>query len=198
MPLHQGPLDTEDQLAIIADARMGDLDSLKQIFSELIDPKLLPSCRDPDTLCTPLHMAAANGHADVARYLLSLLEPAAARDWVAAQNATGNTALHWAALNGRLEVVQLLCDDYEADPFVRNSFGHDAIYEAESGSRDDVEAYFLQKYDPAPAQDEPADDAAEGSAELKVAVTAGTEIEQVTRDATEALRAQAERLDLAD
>ncbi|AAS53228.1 AFL146Wp [Eremothecium gossypii ATCC 10895] len=198
MPLHQGPLDIEDQLAIIADARIGDLDSLKQIFSELIDPKLLPSCSDPDTLCTPLHMAAANGHADVARYLLSLLEPAAARDWAAAQNATGNSALHWAALNGHLEVVKLLCDDYAADPFVRNSFGHDAIYEAESCSRDDVEAYFLQKYDIAPTQDDSAGDAAEGPADLNVAVTAGTEIEQVTRDAAEALRAQAERLDLAN
>jgi uncharacterized protein len=46
------------------------------------------------------------------------------------QNQSGNTALHWAALNGHADVVLLLIQ-HGADPSILNAAGHDALFEAE-------------------------------------------------------------------
>ncbi|SCU91887.1 LADA_0F12772g1_1 [Lachancea dasiensis] len=192
MGLHTEPLDQEDQDAIILDARSGDLESLRDIFSNLVDPKLILTCKDADTKSTPLHMAAANGHVEVVEYLASLVSDVSERTkWVNATNETGNTALHWASLNGKLECVQLLCDKLGADPFLRNSFDHDAIFEAERGSHDAVETFYLQKYDV-----EPEAQGSDGPVEDTVQYSEGTEVEQVTKDATEALRLETQKLSL--
>lgn len=181
MPLHTEPLEQDDQDAIILDARSGDLEALKEIFSTLIHPRLLISCMDSETQCTPLHMAAANGHVAIVRYILGLVKdnnPEELHAFVNKQNETGNTALHWASLNGKLEVVELLCDEFEADPFIKNSFGHDSIYEAENHGKETLEEYFLKKYDISPGNQD--------DKEQKVGVKEGTEIEQVTKEAEEA------------
>lgn len=183
MSLYTEPLEQEDQDAIVFDSRSGDLESLQEIFSTLIHPRLLTSCVDCETQCTPLHMAAANGHLSVVKYLLELVKehnPGELPNFVNRQNKIGNTALHWASLNGKLEVVQLLCDDFGADPFVKNAFGHDSIFEAENNGKEELEDFFLKKYDISPATQDDGDQ--------KVAVKEGTEIEQVTRDAEEAQR----------
>ncbi|SCU99060.1 LAFA_0G21748g1_1 [Lachancea sp. 'fantastica'] len=194
MGLHSDPLDQEDQDAIILDARSGDLESLQDIFSTLVDPKLVVTCCDAETKSTPLHMAAANGHAEVIAYLAQLIEDTQERTkWVNTRNATGNTALHWASLNGKLECVKLLCDTLGADPFVRNDFDHDAIFEAERSAHEDVETYYLQKYDV-----EPESEPQEGSTADTVQYKEGTEIEQVTKDAAEALSAKTGELNLQD
>ncbi|SCU81015.1 LAME_0B05336g1_1 [Lachancea meyersii CBS 8951] len=195
MGLHSEPLDQEDQDAIILDARSGDLESLQDIFTNLVDPKLVLTCSDAETKCTPLHMAAANGHTAVIEYLASLVESSEERQkWVNARNATGNTALHWASLNGKLECVQLLCDKLGADPFVRNDFDHDAIFEAERNSHEDVETYYLQKYDVEP-ESEPQ---GEGSTSDTVQFKEGTEIEQITNEAAEVLSQKTQDLSLKD
>lgn len=49
-------------------------------------------------------MAAANGHLDIVRLLLSA---GASTD---VRNTDGSTPLHWAALNGQLAVVRALLD----------------------------------------------------------------------------------------
>lgn len=197
MTLHTEPLDQEDQDSIILDARAGDLESLKEIFTTLIHPKLLITCLESETKSTTLHMACANGHTDVVKYLLTLVKENATseelKDYVNKQNETGNTALHWASLNGKLDVVKLMCGEYEANPFIRNKFDQDAIFEAENNGKEEVEAYFLEKYDVEPEQDASSQD--KGTAP-EVQVKEGTEIEQVTKEATEALRKDTEQLSI--
>jgi uncharacterized protein len=61
------------------------------------------------------------------------------------QNSSGNTALHWAALNGHLDVVKLLVDVGGADPSVTNAAGHDAVFEAERNDRGPVVEWFLKE-----------------------------------------------------
>lgn len=58
------------------------------------------------------------------------------------QNASGNTPLHWAALNGHLPIVKLLIEA-GADPTVLNKAGKDAVYEAEANEKNEVAAWLL-------------------------------------------------------
>lgn len=199
MSLHKGPLDQEDQEAIVLDARAGDLESLKDIFTNLIDPSALVECKEELSKSSALHMAAANGHYDVIKYLLSIIPVNEVKAWVNQQNETGNTALHWAALNGKLEVVQLLCDEYDADPFIRNNFDHDAIYEAENSGKEEIETFFLKKYDVEPETPQHSSEDKEVSEPASidnVEFKAGTEIEQITKEAAEVLREKTEQLTL--
>jgi ankyrin repeat protein len=63
---------------------------------------------------------------------------------VNAQNKAGNTALHWAALNGHLESVKALLDN-GADPTITNHRGHDAVYEAELNDKTEVVEWVLKE-----------------------------------------------------
>ena len=116
------------------------------------------------------------------------------------QNGTGNTALHWASLNGKLDIVKLLCEEYDADPFIKNKFDHDAIFEAENNGQEEVETYYLKKYDVEPEANDDDDQDTSASQEPasvdNVEIKEGTEIEQVTKEATEALREQTEKLEI--
>lgn len=60
------------------------------------------------------------------------------------QNTSGNTPLHWAALNGRLEAVEVLVGA-GADVTTINSAGHDAVYEAEVNEKNDVAEWLLMQ-----------------------------------------------------
>ena len=59
-----------------------------------------------------------------------------------AKNKSGNTALHWAALNGHLEAVRVLLGA-GANPAVINNAGHDAVYEAEVNEHGKVAEWIL-------------------------------------------------------
>lgn len=62
------------------------------------------------------------------------------------QNRSGNTPLHWAALNGHLEAVKILIAT-GANSSVRNKAGHDVVYEAEINSKEDVVEWLLKEGD---------------------------------------------------
>lgn len=61
-----------------------------------------------------------------------------------AQNKAGNTALHWAALNGHLEAVKVLLEE-GSDPTITNQRGHDAVYEAELNDKREVVEWVLKE-----------------------------------------------------
>jgi ankyrin repeat protein len=61
-----------------------------------------------------------------------------------AQNKSGNTALHWAALNGHLQSVKKLLEN-GADPTITNQKGHDAVYEAELNDKKEVVEWVLKE-----------------------------------------------------
>lgn len=180
-------LSQEEMDAIIYDARDGDLDFLKEVFSEIVPGLVLPTIKDDITLSTPVHMAAANGHLEVVKYLLSLLPHDEAVALVNQANESGNTALHWAAFNGHLPVVQLLVEEYGADVFAKNSSNHDALFEAEKNGQAEVENWFLLKF--AIENDVRVEEDGENT---KITFTPGTESKELDREAAEAEKLRAD------
>lgn len=169
---------SQDQIDdILFAARSGDVQAVEQFFKDHGVESFI-TVKNEFSQSTPLHMAAANGHLEVVQLILKYTN--GAKDVVNAQNDYGNTALHWAALGDNLDVVKALCDA-NADPFIKNSAGHDAFYEAEVNAPELEDAeegaesqqaeqqpqtaidYLLQRYNV-----EPADDGADEVAALSV------------------------------
>lgn len=163
MPTATLPTPTPEELDdLIYFSRTGDVESLRESV-EAVSTKhkspvsvIVASAIDIDadglgTQASLLHYPAANGNLEVVKYLLSLLavvqpaeststetQPSAdksAPQLVNHQNISGNTPLHWAAVNGHLEVVRLLVQ-HGADPTIVNAAGRDAVVEAEFSARD--------------------------------------------------------------
>ncbi|CAK7892946.1 ankyrin repeat-containing protein Yar1p [[Candida] anglica] len=179
-------LTQEEMDCVILDAREGDLETLTEIFTEL-SPQLLLTIKDDVTLSTPIHMAAANGHFEVVKYLLSIVDKKDAIALASQQNESGNTPLHWAAFAGHLDVVELLVNEYEVDPFVKNSSGHDSIFEAENNKQDAIEAWFLKKF----AVEDYDLKVEEGDNETKITYTPGKESKEADDAAAAAADAAA-------
>jgi hypothetical protein len=132
---------------------------LQQTVSELVQKHecsakdVLEACIDPETSNTVLHYCSANGFVDLLQGLLTQLSEKAqavangkAADrpqLINRQNAQGNTALHWAAYNGHLEIVKLLVKE-GADMWVKNTAGHLAMFEAERADKNEVVQYLLE------------------------------------------------------
>lgn len=177
-------LTQEEMDCIIYDSREGDIETIKEIFNE-IDPELLLTIKDDITLSTPIHMAAANGHLELIKYLFSIIPKADAIKLANQKNETGNTALHWAAFNGHLSIVELLCGEYEANVFDKNESNHDAIFEAENNNQEEVENWLLNKYaveDTVKVEDHGKD--------TKITYTPGTESKEADDRANQAKQEQ--------
>ncbi|KFY09994.1 hypothetical protein V492_05258, partial [Pseudogymnoascus sp. VKM F-4246] len=163
-------------------ARAGELGDLREALEGLCKregcnvDEVLAVAVDGESGNGVLHMAAANGHSEILKYLLTTLTPESPSlsTLLNTRNKAGNTALHWAALNGHLAAVQVLVEA-GADPYIQNGVGHDAIYEAEVNDRKEAVEWMLKEggeglEELAGAMDgegegEDAEESAEGSAE---------------------------------
>lgn len=188
MSAEQTTLTQEEMDCVILDAREGDLETLTEIFTEL-SPKLLLTIKDDITLSTPIHMAAANGHFEVVKYLLSIIPKEDAIKLASQANDSGNTPLHWAAYAGHLEVIKLLIEEYKADPFFQNGSGHDAIFEAENNSKAEVEEWFLKKFAVEDYNDLKIE---EGDEETKITYKPGNESKEADEAAAAAVASKSE------
>ncbi|KAI4251171.1 MAG: hypothetical protein L6R42_008482 [Xanthoria sp. 1 TBL-2021] len=100
---------------------------------------------DPDNGNGLLHYASANGCLEILQHLLpSPPSYTPSPPNINLPNTSGNTPLHWAALNGHLDAVKILvCAG--ADPAIRNIAGHDAVYEAERSGKQEVVEWLLKE-----------------------------------------------------
>ncbi|RKP39169.1 ankyrin repeat-containing domain protein, partial [Dimargaris cristalligena] len=104
---------------LILYARQGDLESYQEATQIVLDrnPEFTDLAHVLTAVnshgATALHMASANGHIDILKFLLERLPT----DGVNQANSEGNTALHWAAMSGKVESVRLLLQ-HQADPMV--------------------------------------------------------------------------------
>ncbi|KAF9352954.1 hypothetical protein BGX34_011891 [Mortierella sp. NVP85] len=166
--------DSEELEELMACARYGELeeiqDQVKASGLEKIQRLLL---HKGEYGRTPLHMAAANNHAegpkwklvakksegkksneelsclsfhhlDIVEYLITIIPPEA----INIQNDEGNTALHWAATNGHEDVVKLLITKGKANHKIKNKAGHAAQTEAELHDHNQVVTWLLNNTEP--------------------------------------------------
>jgi uncharacterized protein len=91
--------------------------------------------------------------------ILTQIEPApkaARQSFLDATNAFGNTALHWAAMNGHLAVVKLLVEQGGASPALANDKNYVALDLAGLNDKVAVVDYFLASAEKAEKAEEAA------------------------------------------
>ncbi|KAJ5398123.1 hypothetical protein N7509_006236 [Penicillium cosmopolitanum] len=138
-------LPTESIDDLIYDARAGDLEALTADVASLAsqhscsEAQIVASAIDMEdeseggTGSCVLHFPAANGNIEILSFLLQKLSAggvAQRTTFINHTNHSGNTPLHWAALNTHLECVKALVEA-GADVAIKNDAGHDAVFLAE-------------------------------------------------------------------
>ena len=118
--------------ALIAAARMGDAALVKRLIER--DPALA-NTRDRDGW-TALHMAAAEGHADVIETVLRL------GGEIDIVSYLDGTPLTWALQKGSLPAIRTLLD-HGADPALVEEFEDGCVFETASPS---AAEYLLRRY----------------------------------------------------
>lgn len=174
-----GPLLDEDTIDdILYLARIGDLDGLKSSIAGASAQhqgtpalRILHAARNHVTGNGVAHLAAANGHLDVLKYVqesdvgetsemsrdsrpslaLEDADQALSRSLLTCQNFSGSTPLHYASVSGALEAVKMLvntllsCNPILIESFIRakNNAGKTAVYDAECANKDHVVGFLL-------------------------------------------------------
>lgn len=139
--------DAREECNLLDCARAGEIEPFKCLFAKPSAVEEYFAARDEFTQATPLHMAAANGHFEVIKYIIDQLPSQEVRKKaVNAVNDSGNTPMHWAALLGSLESVRLLLEA-GADPLHKNLMGLDVLYQAETAGQDEVMNYLCSVVD---------------------------------------------------
>ena len=171
-------IDEDTMHDILYLARIGELAELKALLTEVANDRQLPSTvsilyasRDAVTGNCAAHLAAANGHVDVLSYIHELdagllgleVHSDATLDGsedstrntpvslLTSPNLSGNTPLHYAALNGALEAAKILVSSIpssdssmrEAFVKVKNHAGKTAIFEAEIAGKESLVSFLL-------------------------------------------------------
>lgn len=98
---------------LIDSCRFGDIDDIKEALSNGADPN-----HKDEQGNNALHMAAANGHLEVAKIIAPLVKP----ETINGKNEAGNTPLHWAVINNMKFLVEFLLS-IKADCNVKNGDG---------------------------------------------------------------------------
>jgi ankyrin repeat protein len=89
-------------------------------------------------------MCAYNGHARVLRRLLQNIGTTDIQAEIDQCDAAGNTALHYAAENGRAESIAVLMD-FKADPTIRNTAGFAALHKAVNANEETAALALLNR-----------------------------------------------------
>jgi len=82
-----------------------------------------------NNLNTALHMACANGHTNIVKEILEYKVDGKQVANINAKNSEGNTPLHWAVLNQRKDITELLIQN-NAQTDIKNKFGKTALEDA--------------------------------------------------------------------
>ncbi|KAL4977998.1 ankyrin repeat-containing domain protein [Aspergillus desertorum] len=185
MPLTTLTPDEVDDL--IYDVRAGDSAALEEDLTALsqkysVKPSMIIASaidsapeEEGGSGCCLLHYPAANGNLEILTNLINLLLSASNENTLSAakikntvnhRNHSGNTPLHWAALNTHLECVKVLVEA-GADVSIKNEAGLDAMFLAERADWKAQEA--TQTPGPSQGQDQ------DGDEEMEVEVGGNTE-----------------------
>lgn len=163
MPALEMPALTADEIDdLLYFTRVNEADELQETLSELSRKSncskkdVVRACVDPESGNTVLHYASANGFAELLRTLLAILEiksedasagdggSAVAPSFIDTANKEGNTPLHWASVNGQLDVVKILVHA-GADVSKENLAGYLAVSEAERAGKGNVVEYLIDR-----------------------------------------------------
>ena len=93
-----------------------------------------------------LGAACWGGHLDVVKYLVEMHHFNSVKDRSLQRAAANDTPLHYAALNGHLEVVRFFIEDMKCDPNCNGQYERTPLYLASGGGHLDVVKYLVDTY----------------------------------------------------
>lgn len=130
---------------LIEASRYGEIDAVQGLLKS--GGRNLVATGD-DNGQTALHMAAANGHAEIVTLLCSFL----LKHDINASNAQGNTALHWASMSAHGDCVKVLLE-HGADARKVNAAGKSSITLAFESESNECLVLLMNSFDPDSASD---------------------------------------------